>query len=134
MGAAERCRSGHMIYCYCPACRRKAGPGAVYGEEHRMLLVQHHARKHGICNVCGGNAAKTVIETAIKAVELEDLDAYWLAVECQFLLSPVVLFFLVWEREERLQEGFIRIRTVLSNGDLLEAFEFVVTTPDGIKL
>lgn len=99
-----------------------------------MLLVQHHARKHGICNVCGGNAAKTVIETAIKAVELEDLDAYWLAVECQFLLSPVVLFFLVWEREERLQEGFIRIRTVLSNGDLLEAFEFVVTTPDGIKL
>lgn len=50
-----------------------------------------------------------------------------------FLLSPVVLSFHIKEREERLQEGFIRIRAVLSNGDFLEAFEFVVATPDGVQ-
>lgn len=54
-------------------------------------------------------------------------------VERLFLLSPVVLSFEVREREERLQEGFIRMRGVLSNGDLLEAFEFVVATRDEIQ-
>ena len=39
----------------------------------------------------------------------------------------------VREREERLYEGFIRLRAVLSNGDLLEAFEFVVATPDALQ-
>jgi hypothetical protein len=43
-----------------------------------------------------------------------------------FLLSPIVRSCHVREREERLQEGFIRVRAVLSNGDILEAFEFVV--------
>ena len=46
-----------------------------------------------------------------------------------FLLSPVVRSFQVREREERLQEGFIRIRAMLSNGDIMEAFEFVVASP-----
>ena len=55
------------------------------------------------------------------------------AVERLFLLSPVVLSFGVSEREEKLQEGFIRIRAVLSNGDLMEAFEFVVAKPDAIQ-
>lgn len=32
-----------------------------------------------------------------------------------------------------MQEGFIRLRVVLSNGDLLEAFEFVVVTPDALQ-
>jgi Family of unknown function (DUF6516) len=54
-------------------------------------------------------------------------------VEQAFLLSPVVRSFQVREREERLHEGFIRLRAVLSNGDLLEAFEFVVTTPDALQ-
>jgi len=54
-------------------------------------------------------------------------------IEQAFLLAPVVLSLQVREREERLQEGFIRIRAVLTNGDLLEAFEFVVTTPDRIE-
>ena len=58
---------------------------------------------------------------------------YFDAVERLFLLSPVVLSLQVREREERLQEGFIRIRAVLSNGDLLEAFEFVVATPDAMQ-
>lgn len=55
------------------------------------------------------------------------------SVERLFLLSPVVLSFQVREREERLQEGFIRIRSVLSNGDLLEAFEFVAGVRDEIR-
>ena len=54
-------------------------------------------------------------------------------IEQMFLLSPVVLSLQVREREERLQEGFIRLRAVLANGDLLEAFEFVVTTSDSIQ-
>jgi hypothetical protein len=54
-------------------------------------------------------------------------------VEQAFLLSPVVRAVQVREREERLYEGFIRLRAVLSNGDLLEAFEFVVATPDALQ-
>ena len=61
------------------------------------------------------------------------LDNYFDRIEQQFLLSPVVLSLQVREREERLQEGFIRIRAKLSNGDLLEAFEFVVIAPDGLQ-
>ncbi len=61
------------------------------------------------------------------------LGDYLDAVERLFLLSPVVLSFSVNEREERLQEGFIRIRAVLSNGDLIEAFEFVVPKADAIE-
>jgi hypothetical protein len=61
------------------------------------------------------------------------IDDYFDTVERQFLLSPIVLSFHVREREERPQEGFIRIRARLSNGDLLEAFEFVVAMPDGIE-
>jgi len=60
------------------------------------------------------------------------IDEYFDRIEYQCLLSPVVLSLQVREREERLQEGYIRIRARLSNGDLLEAFEFVVNTPDGI--
>lgn len=59
---------------------------------------------------------------------------YFDSVERLFLLSPVVLSFQVSEREERLQEGFIRMRGVLFNGDLLEAFEFVVITRDQIQI
>jgi len=58
---------------------------------------------------------------------------YFDRIERQLLLSPVVLALQVREREERLQEGFIRLEATLSNGDLLEAFEFVVITPDGIQ-
>ena len=36
--------------------------------------------------------------------------------------------FQVRERQEQRQEGFIGVRAVLSHGDLLEAFEFVVAT------
>jgi hypothetical protein len=39
----------------------------------------------------------------------------------------------VREREERLQEGFIRIKAGLTDGSLLEAFEFIVTTPAAIQ-
>jgi hypothetical protein len=59
--------------------------------------------------------------------------AYFDDVEGAFLLSPVVRSVQVREREERLQEGFIRLRVTLSNGDLLEAFEFVVATPDALQ-
>ncbi len=61
------------------------------------------------------------------------VSAYLDDVEQAFLLSPVVRSLQVREREERLQEGFIRLRAVLSNGDLLEAFEFVVATPDALQ-
>jgi Family of unknown function (DUF6516) len=54
-------------------------------------------------------------------------------VERLFLLSPVVHSFQIREREARLHEGFIRIRAVLTNGDVLEAFEFVVVTPDAVQ-
>jgi hypothetical protein len=50
----------------------------------------------------------------------------------RFLLSPVVSSVQVREREERLQEGFIRIKAGLTDGSLLEAFEFIVTTPAAI--
>ena len=63
----------------------------------------------------------------------ERLHAYLDDVERQFLLSPVVRSFQVREREEHLQEGFIRIRATLSNSDVFEAFEFVVATPDTIE-
>lgn len=49
-----------------------------------------------------------------------------------FLLSAVVRTFQVREREDRLHEGFIRVRAVLSNEDILEAFEFAVDSPLGI--
>jgi hypothetical protein len=62
-----------------------------------------------------------------------NVSAYLDDVESLFLLSPVIHTFQVREREERLQEGFIRIRAVLSNGDVLEAFEFVVATPDELQ-
>jgi Family of unknown function (DUF6516) len=55
------------------------------------------------------------------------------AIERLFLLSPVVRSFQIREREERLQEGFIRVRAVLSNGDILEAFEFVVASPQAVQ-
>jgi hypothetical protein len=61
-----------------------------------------------------------------------EVEEYFDGVERFLLLSPVVLSFSVREREERLQEGFIRIRAALSNGDLLEAFEFVVAKPHRI--
>ncbi|MGH8056762.1 MAG: toxin-antitoxin system TumE family protein [Candidatus Entotheonellia bacterium] len=61
------------------------------------------------------------------------IEDYFDGVERLFLLSPVVLSFDVKEREERLQEGFIRVRAVLSNGDLIEAFEFVAARPDAIQ-
>jgi hypothetical protein len=61
------------------------------------------------------------------------VSAYLDDVERAFLLSPVVRSVQVREREERLQEGFIRLRAVLSNGDLLEAFEFVVATSDALQ-
>jgi hypothetical protein len=54
-------------------------------------------------------------------------------VERLLLLSPVVHSFRVREREEHRQEGFIRIRATLSNGDFLEAFEFVIATPETIE-
>lgn len=54
-------------------------------------------------------------------------------VERALLLSSVVRSLQVREREERPQEGFLRLRAVLSNGDLLEAFEFVVVTPDALQ-
>lgn len=54
-------------------------------------------------------------------------------VERLFLLSPVVRSFQIREREERLHEGFIRIRAVLTHGDILEAFEFVVATPNAVQ-
>jgi hypothetical protein len=50
------------------------------------------------------------------------------------LLSPVVRSFQVREREERPQEGFIRIRAALSNGDIMEAFEFVVAFSRAVQL
>ena len=59
--------------------------------------------------------------------------AYLDDVEQAFLLSPVVRSLQVREREERGQEGFIRLRAVLCNGDSLEAFEFVVATPDALQ-
>jgi hypothetical protein len=64
--------------------------------------------------------------TATVSAHLDD-------VEQAFLLSPVVRSLQVREREERLHEGFIRLRAVLCNGDLLEAFEFVVATPDALQ-
>jgi hypothetical protein len=57
-----------------------------------------------------------------------EVEEYFDGVERLFLLSPVVLSFSVRGRDERLQEGFIR-RAELSNGDLFEAFEFVVAKP-----
>jgi hypothetical protein len=62
-----------------------------------------------------------------------DIIAYLDAIERLFLLSPVVRSFQVREREERLQEGFIRVRAVLSNGDILETFEFVVASPQTVQ-
>jgi hypothetical protein len=56
------------------------------------------------------------------------VSAYLDDVEVAFLLSSVVLSFQIREREERQQEGFIRLRAVLSAGDIFEAFEFVVAT------
>jgi hypothetical protein len=44
-------------------------------------------------------------------------------------LSLMVGSFQVRERQEQRQEGFIGVRAVLSHGDLLEAFGFVVATP-----
>jgi Family of unknown function (DUF6516) len=61
------------------------------------------------------------------------VSAYFDDVERAFLLSPVVRSLQVREREERLQEGFLRLRAVLSNGDVLEAFEFVMATPDALQ-
>ena len=54
-------------------------------------------------------------------------------VEHCFYSLKVVHSFQIREREERLHEGFIRIRAVLTNGDVLEAFEFVVATPDAVQ-
>ncbi len=63
----------------------------------------------------------------------ESVHAYLDDVERRFLLSPVVHALQVRERESYLQEGFIRIRATLSNGDLLEAFEFVVATREAVE-
>jgi hypothetical protein len=46
-----------------------------------------------------------------------------------FFLSLIVGSFQLSERQEQRQEGFIGVRAVLSHGDLLAAFEFVVATP-----
>jgi hypothetical protein len=46
-----------------------------------------------------------------------------------FFPSLMVGSFQVREDQEQRQEGFIGVRAVLSHGDLLEAFEFVVATP-----
>jgi len=64
---------------------------------------------------------------------MRTVEDYLDEVERLFLLSPVVVSFWVREREERLQEGFIRIRAELANGDLLEAFEFVVAKTNEIQ-
>ena len=54
-------------------------------------------------------------------------------IEAAFLLSSVVLSFQVREREERQQEGFIRLRAVLATGDVFEAFEFVVVASSMVQ-
>jgi hypothetical protein len=54
-------------------------------------------------------------------------------VERLFLVSPAVRSFQIREREERLHEGFIRIRAILNNDDIFEAFEFVVATPNAVQ-
>jgi hypothetical protein len=54
------------------------------------------------------------------------------AIERLFLLSPVVRSLQVREREERQHEGFIRVRAVLSNNDIVEAFEFAVASPQTV--
>jgi hypothetical protein len=60
---------------------------------------------------------------------VDDLDV----LERLFLLSPVIRSFQVREREERLQEGFIRVGAVLSNSDILGAFEFVLSSPYAVQ-
>lgn len=50
-----------------------------------------------------------------------------------FFLSPMVGSFQVRERQEQRQEGFTGVRAVLSHGDLLEAFEFIVAAPHEIQ-
>ena len=54
-------------------------------------------------------------------------------VERLFLFSSAVRSFQIREREERLHEGFIRIRAILNNGDVFEAFKFVVATPNAVQ-
>ena len=54
-------------------------------------------------------------------------------VERLFLFSPAVRSFQIREREERLHEGFIRIRAILNNGDVSDAFECVVATPNAVQ-
>ena len=58
---------------------------------------------------------------------------YLSRIERLFLLSPAVASFEVKEHEERPQEGFIRMKGMLSNGDLLDAFEFVVAAGDEVQ-
>ena len=50
-----------------------------------------------------------------------------------FFLSPMGGSFQVRERQEQRQEGFLGVRAVLSYGDLMEAFEFVVAAPHEIQ-
>lgn len=61
-------------------------------------------------------------------------DEYLNAIHRFLIESALVAHYTVIRQRLSSQEGFLRVRIVLSNGDFLEAAEFFHATPDGVRI
>ena len=64
----------------------------------------------------------------------EIIESYLNSIEMLFVYSPIVSEYFVRARDVREREGYIRIRARLSNGDILEGFEFIVAINSTISI
>ena len=62
------------------------------------------------------------------------IESYMDDIEMLFVYSPVVSEYFIRERDIREGEGYIRVRTQLSNRDVFEAFEFVTVISGNIRI
>jgi len=57
---------------------------------------------------------------------MSEIDAYIAAVELAFISSPVVAEYRVLRAWANTDDGYVRVRATMSNGDFLEAAEYFI--------
>jgi len=63
-----------------------------------------------------------------------NLASYMSDLEMLFIYSPIIADYFIREKKIIGNEGYIRIKAQLSNGDIFEAFEFVSLVEGKIKV
>jgi hypothetical protein len=63
---------------------------------------------------------------------MTDLSAYLTEIELALIRSPIIAAYQVIRSEVNTDDGYIRVRATLSNGDFLEAAEYFILVHDAI--